>query len=817
MPADYNHRVRDGCWSRSGRTIALGSTATPVTRHFGPGRAAYRPLPALLLALLLALSATVSSAPRAGADTNADVSIELTRLSPSVVKPDSTIVFQGRVTNVSNRPLVRLQATIWRSLAPLTTRAQLQQVDNSPPTDPEGQRMYSADTPDAYQDLYTDQHPNLAPGQSKTFTVRAKATDFFYPTTPTTAVYLAGIQVRENGVSTVGRARTLLPVAVGRPDAGGLLPGQASIGSTTLVELTSPPSMTRNGVFTDDQLAAEIAPGGRLDALLTAAEQNGASYAIDPDLITELRSMRSGYKVVDADGRTTPGRGSSYAGSWLARFRSMQADHDGFQLLYANTDLSSLVHAGRLDIVTRGERAAATVPETRNLPLLAAPADGAADQVTLQAAGQLHARAVLLADTTVDGLGPLVRVPGSPPVLSYDTAATAGGPGPDPRDTEVQVRQASLADSFLDSISGQPSSSLGRLRVVTKAGQAGGESAALSAPWLKARTASDLLGNTPQDLRRAPNYPPSEARLELKHKQLDRISDLERRLTTYQHLAAHPDGLADLTDQAVARAASQDWRGHRHALSDFIRAQQLLLRDTSGKVLPLSQLSAGRVVRVESNPQVTLTGSSAAVPVTIINDLDIPIRVQLLAESPNRSRLRLENIPASKLGIIAAGSKVPAQVPTRVDANGTLIVTFQLATTNGDPVGQEHVIRLNATQAGMIGWIIAIASGIVLLSTVVLRIRQVARERGDAPAEDDESGAEEHPVDDTVGNPVGSPADNTSGNTVDNTDRNTSDNSGNTDENTVEQTGPGARAEDQEDTVIRPRPSTLSTDGRPRG
>jgi hypothetical protein len=172
-------------------------------------------------------------------------------------------------------------------------------------------------------------------------------------------------------------------------------------------------------------------------------------------------------------------------------------------------------------------------------------------------------------------------------------------------------------------------------------------------------------------------------------------------------------------------------------MSRFIHAQELLLRDVNGRSLPLSDLVDGTVVRVESNPQVTLTGSSAAVPVTIINDLDVPISVQLLAESPNRARLQLENIPAAKLGTIGAGAKVPAQVPTRVDANGTLTVTLQLATRQGDPIGGQREIRLNATQAGRIGWVIAIAAGIVLLGTVVLRIRQVARERGDNPPEDE--------------------------------------------------------------------------------
>ena len=53
----------------------------------------------------------------------------------------------------------------------------------------------------------------------------------------------------------------------------------------------------------------------------------------------------------------------------------------------------------------------------------------------------------------------------------------------------------------------------------------------------------------------------------------------------------------------------------------------------------------------------------------------------------------------------------------------------QLQTKNGTPVGRGKVVEITATQAGTIGWLIAIAAGIVLVGTTVLRIRQVGKER----------------------------------------------------------------------------------------
>ena len=44
-------------------------------------------------------------------------------------------------------------------------------------------------------------------------------------------------------------------------------------------------------------------------------------------------------------------------------------------------------------------------------------------------------------------------------------------------------------------------------------------------------------------------------------------------------------------------------------------------------------------------------------------------------------------------------------------------------------------IEVKATQAGTIGWLIAIAAGIVLIGSSALRIHQVAKERGNAGTE----------------------------------------------------------------------------------
>lgn len=762
------------------RTSATSDTVQPTP---GPFRAA-----SLLLAMLLGcLFAGPLAAPAtARAESGSQVSIELTALTPTVSDPDATITFAGRVTNTSDRPLDRLQAMIWRNLTPYTTQDELTEANVSQPTDPVGARMYSAATPTAYQDLYTADDPQLQPGDSKTFRVTAKAADFFESDAPQSGVYLAGIQVRENATTTVGRARSYLLATGGDK----LQPGQQAIGTSTIVELAATPTMSRAGVFVDDNLADEVSPGGRLDTLLKAAERPGASFAVDPNLLLELKSMKNGYSVLDADGAKTAGTGTATAADWLTRFAALRQAHDGFQLLYARPDLTSLVHAGRLDLVRDGQQEAAKISEVKGLPLLVAPADSAADRPTLQAAKQLGATAVLLDQANLGDLGPVISAIDSPTILAYNAGA-GSGPGPDPRDTEVQQRQTSLADSYIDSVSGRPAAELGRLRLVTDADQADSANATLQAPWLESRSVKDLLTDDATALGDNLHYPDAARAEEFNPRQLRRLDRLEHNLQTYVDLIGQKSGSV-LIGQSLPRAASLSWRRHRSEQSRFVRAQQQLL--TSGEhaePVSLDDLDSTSAIRVESNPQVTLTGSGARVPVTVVNELNTPIKVQVRANSSNQSRLRLEDVPASGVGdgTVDAGAKVPVQIPAQANANGDMQVTLQLATSQGENVGEPLTIRVNATRAGLVGWIIAIAAGIVLLGTVVLRIRQVARERAAEEAESpDQPNEPDQPRD------------------------------------------PGGWDESAEDTIIRPRrasddpqpnrvdhPKPLSTDGVPRG
>jgi hypothetical protein len=130
----------------------------------------------------------------------------------------------------------------------------------------------------------------------------------------------------------------------------------------------------------DDDLATSLAPGGRLDTMLSAVDfatsppvdpggevRNAMCLAVDPDLLVTVNAMTGGYVVNDAPDAgpvtpTHPGAGQDAAVGWLNRLRTLaqrmcvttttysQADLDALQRV-ADRGLSSIATSGSADIV----------------------------------------------------------------------------------------------------------------------------------------------------------------------------------------------------------------------------------------------------------------------------------------------------------------------------------------------------------------------------------------------------------------------------------------------------------------------------------
>jgi Family of unknown function (DUF6049) len=673
----------------------------------------------LLLGLLLMPSRAVAAEPAAL------VSITINSMEPALPSRDGAITVTGRVTNITKERLNRLEALFWRNQAPILGRAGMEQALASDSNDPLGARYTGA-----FQDLFTTDKPFLAPNASADFRLRVKVSDL--ELSPTDGIYLMGIHVLQRGNNVaIGRARVFVPVVAHQP--------RNKISMTTIVVLNSRPSLVRKGVLSDDHLAAEVGENGRLMALLKAANTNKTSFAVDPALIEELQTMSAGYQVLDSEGATSAGTGQADAARWLEGFDALQSSHDGYRLLYGSPDVAALVHDGQEGVLNKAANANRLVEDTRSLPLLVLPAGGTADAPTAKAAAALNPDAILLADTSAKGPTPLLAGPNDVPIVTFSKGAQGGGPGPDPRDTPVHLRQRLLAETWIEANAAGDNQAQGRVRVVSTAAQALAEAARgdqeVKAPWLAQRTLSDLLKSAPGSWSEKYSYSSAARNAQLTAGQLSSLRKFDWSNDTYADLLVDSTRARADGNAAVARAASSKWRKHDKAHRAFLGPQQAALDD-----ILLNKIQIRSSARVQ-----TVAQEGVAFPITIKNTLEAAgsspdagaVKVKLVFNSENSQRLTIKTIKPTE---IRAQDTFTANAEVTAKANGIVPVTAQLMTDSGRPVGRPFDIEVQVTQNGTTGWAIAIAAGIVLVASSFLRIRQVAKERTKTPSGEPGSG-----------------------------------------------------------------------------
>ncbi len=681
---------------------------------------ALRALAAGLLGVAFVLgSALIGSTAAAAAGPESWVAITFTGMSPTLPQRDGDVTLEGKVTNTSKVPLSNLQAIFWRSFDPIQDSEGMQAALVSRADEPLGAR-----TADVYQNIPTEDDRTLAPKESAQFSLTIPVSALQLPSID--AIYLLGIHVRGRlepvGPDiTLGRGRVFAPIVSTPPRSAAQL--------STLVVLESRPSLVRKGVLHDDHLAAEIAPNGRLTALLDAAEVEQTSFAVDPELIEELQTMRSGYRVLNGDGSTEPGTGQSAAARWLADYTEMAADQNGYRLLYGHPDVAALVHADLTPVIAGAQSAAKAITTTSALPLLAMPVAGQADQQTVDALAELSPKAIVLDNSTTEQSRPLLEGPRGIPLLNTATRTFGGGPGPDPQNTAVQIRQRALSETWLEASAAGPDDTIGQLRVVRSREQARGNGREVEAPWLRREPLNRLLTSTPARWAEHYHYPQSAVEAELNDVQIGGIRRLISSYRTVADLLVRPSDVEMEADATAARSASWSWRNKLEDWLTFVTPQQQAIDDQRN------------AVQIIATPKVVTSAHNVQFPVTVRNTLpasaDDPlrnaIRVRLEFVSANGQRLTVTPSPDMAKMQVPAHAGVTSNAQVHARSNGTVRVTVHAYTLDGRPVGKPVPIDVQATQAGTIGWFIAIAAGIVLIGGSALRIRQVTKERAGPP------------------------------------------------------------------------------------
>jgi hypothetical protein len=395
-------------------------------------------------AFLVAIPVLTGIVPRAAAGEPGDtrfLEVRIDRVTPDIVTTtgDATVTVNGTVINVGDRPVRDIVVRLEHAAAVMS---------------PQGLRTNLDGATDQYEPVgeFTTVAPELQRGQASTFTLSYPVRSASKPSLGIEQPGVYPLLVNANGTPDYGEparlddGRFLLPVLGVPPDpsvssADPLTDVVAPDTSkpvlvTMLWPLADRPRLVAGapgGVtpvrLVDDELAESLAPGGRLDTLLSAAEfatgpqvdpggrVNGAlCLAVDPDLLVTVNAMTAGYLVSDnPDDRnspTHPGAGQAAASGWLDRLRALAHRMCVAPTPYAQADLEALHRVGDDGLSAVATNGAADVVDqilgvtsTRGATLLGdgSLTPGAADLLSAQGPTVAIAAAPYAAQDEIDG------------------------------------------------------------------------------------------------------------------------------------------------------------------------------------------------------------------------------------------------------------------------------------------------------------------------------------------------------------------------------------------------------------------------------
>ncbi len=625
--------------------------------------------------LLAGIAAVACPATAAAAPT---LALEITGVTVSGSRPSDEVEVRGRVSNPAGSLVYGVRIALWRSRDPIDELAGLRRVSTAPP--------WGVILPGGY-DKITEQSDAFAPGAMADFVVRAT--------------------LDELGFDHPGRAYAIGARALGTADGGGAfgnvgqavtvvaVPGAEPVPVTRLVVLSAPPTKLTPGVFGNEDLLADLQ--GRLDTLLTAAEQPGMSWLIDPSLFDEVSDMASGYQL-RRDGELVPGTGQSVAAAWLRRLLALDP-RAGARTLFATPDLTGAALAGDTDVLARSLTATARVTRLGQLPLVVVPTGG----------GYTPELEAYLAGTETDALlasnlltaGARQTTPQGRPVLG--TAVSL-----DPAPTTLEATRSALAETVIAGPRGQ-------LRILDDPTDLAAD-AATTTDWMTPRLLGDLLAETPgRAAEFAPATPPT-----LAADRFDEVADLEQDFAAYAQLVPEstlPGEAAGL----LSRAASAWW-------VDDPAGQDALLSAIDGLV---GREALANAVSLDASPRFVMSSRTNQFPLTLVNHLDEAIRVKVVIDTDNPQRV---TVPATPLVTIAARGSASVTVRPEASGNGVAVARAWVSTEGGRRVTDPTRIIIEMTDLGFIGWVIVVTSGAVVLGATALRVRQVRRRRPAEPA-----------------------------------------------------------------------------------
>ncbi|AXI78611.1 DUF6049 family protein [Peterkaempfera bronchialis] len=732
----------------------LGGFAVAPVAQAGPAQgAASAKVPAA--GAVTAASAGKTRLPGASKpSTEYPVALSIDSVSPSYLSGGSSrITVSGTVTNGGRKAVHDAHLGLRTGSGSPLHRSDIAAVaQRTDPVSGDGQEVPGIGSPLA----------DLAPGASRPFAVTAKASQLQLSTS---GVYELAVDVKGSAGEdptevTLGIARTFLPYY---PDPRETKKTQiATVWPVTHTPQLVPqnlPDTAQTPVLSSDDLATELARGGRLNELVAAGGSlSKVTWAVDGDLLDTAYAMSSDYRVQqdgtqgDSAGRsnTDPGSGSDQATAWLDLLRDAVKGDEVVALPYGDPDLASIAHngSGIAGLKTALQRASSAGDVTTDFRLrtdarsdVAWPYQGHIDPQVVGTARTAGSTVVLVNGSdmptpdsvwhTVNAVRPIgkgVKALVSDAVVSDIFAGDLRTPAA--RELAVQRFLAETLTITLEqpnqqrSILVMPPRNLSADAAATlaeamaKATQGRWADQATLGTVAKAPVDPDANAKIPSTAK----YPKAARAGQLSRQALAGAMGIQGKLDVLMQILTQPEHVREPFNAAILRSMSTAWRTDRPG--------GRLYRDgVQGYLESLS--SAVRLVEKRST---TLSGDSGVIQVSVENGLSQPIEnleVRLYAGSPTRLTVYR---PTPERLAIGGELKKSIRFPAKASVNGTVRMTAQLWTTGDNPrsYGSPVTFDLQVTDVtnGVI-WVIVGGMLLVLLAGVRFYFQRKKRSADD--------------------------------------------------------------------------------------
>lgn len=745
--------------------------------------AAARILTVVAVLLLMAVPAVL---PRAAAGEPGQLpflQLRIDHVSPDLVTTTSepVVTVSGVVTNVGDRPVRDVVIRLEHARA-VASSAELR-------TDLSGSLDKFSPVAD-----FIDVSTEMARGQTVPFSLSYPLRAADRPSLHIDQPGVYPVLVNVNGTPDYGEparlddARFLLPVLgvpseqpAGPGDDGGALSAVVApdtsrpVGLTMLWPLADRPRLAAGAPggttpvrLIDDDLATSLAPGGRLDTLLSAVDfatgptvdpagqvRAALCLAVDPDLLVTVNAMTGGYVVDDAPDAgpgtpTRPGTGRDAAVAWLNRLRGLARHMCVAPTTYAHADLEALDRvndAGLSAIATNGAGAIVDqilgVASTRGASIVGdGPLTGSAvDLLSAQGPTVAIAAAHTTAQDSATGAPETADVTPlrySPDLVSaaFDPAvgAALAGAGTDP-----------VAPSYLDptmdipvrhdSATARRQDAVGALLWQGLTHSVEPRSQILMPPlvWsLRPDDAEAILTSVATTIHAGLAVPrpltaviaesnavPAEP---VQPRPADTLGNPRSRIDD-----AITSGIAGVTGRlwGLTAALTTDERTGLTGTQYTAPLREDMLRALSQSVPPDTREGLARqrldivthsvndmfkaVTVVNPGGSYTLATERSPLPLALRNDLPVPIRVRLQINAP-------PGMTVTDMGVIELPpGYLPLRVPIEVHFTQRVAVDVALQTVAGLPLGDPVRLSVHSNAYGKVLFFITLSAGAVLV------------------------------------------------------------------------------------------------------